>query len=415
MVPVIRAAVVVTLIAGSAVLAAAGPAFADTLYVAPEGDDENNCLSPSTACASFDRAYQAAALGDTVEVAAGEYTFQPILEMEGRTGETDEPDVTFRPAPGATVTLGCWEEGINCLGVEAHHVTVEDMRTADLEPLVGLPRQGGVCICRGSYDVTFRNIDAGELYIAGDRASVHGGDFGPIVDGVSKIEYGDDGPSEDIVIDGARFHDHRAHLEHGECIAAYSGVDVTIRNSRFDNCEPFGIFLATGSDEAATGYTIENNVFTNSGGVPMSAHIKSRWNPGGDCSGLTVRYNTFLDDNVISECPGEGIRWHSNVFELGGCGKVGRFDHNVWLDGPSRCGSDPNLVVAELGVGEDGRLEPGSPAVGAGDPSGVPAFDIDGLPRAFGGAPDAGADEQGQIDGLPVVGWILARAYGAAG
>jgi hypothetical protein len=415
MVTVIRAAVVIVII-GSAALAAAGPASADTLYVAPGGDDEHDCRAPKTACASFDRAYQAAQLGDTVEVADGEYPFQPIWEMEGRTDESDEPDVTFRPAAGASVTLTCWDDGTNCLGVEAHHVTVERMQTAELEPLVGLPRQGGVCICRGSYDVTFRDIDAGDLYIAGDLVSVYGGDFGPIVDGVSKIEYGDDGPSEDILIDGARFHDHRAHAEHGECIAAYSGAGVTIRNSRFDNCEPFAIFLAPGAEDSTTDYTIENNVFTNSDAVPMSAHIKTKIKRGADCSGLTVRYNTFIDQNVISECPGSGIRWHSNVFEAGGCGKVGRFDHNVWLDGPTRCGADPNVAVAALGVDAEGRLvDADSPAVGAGDPAGAPAVDIDGVPRAFGGPPDAGADEQTRTGDLPVVGWILARAFSGAG
>jgi hypothetical protein len=402
------------LAATAIMLVLAVPASADTLYVAPSGDDERDCRTRDAACLSFDRAYQAADLGDTVEVAAGKYGFQPIWEMEGRTDARDRPDVTFRPAAGAKVTLRCWDDGSNCLGVEAHHVTVEGMRTANLKPLGGLPRQGGVCICRGSYDVTFRDIDAGYLYIAGDRATVLGGDFGPITEFVSKIEYGDDGPSRDIMIDGARFHDHRAYESHSECIAAYSGVNVTIRNSTFDNCEPFGIFLAPGGGEVGSGYTIENNVFTNSDGVPMSAHIKTRFERGADCSGLTVRFNTFLADNVISECPGKDIRWTSNVFELGGCGEVGRFDHNVWLEGEARCGADANLQVTDLGVTADGRLNPDSPAIEAGDPASAPATDADGDLRLFGAAPDAGADEQHQDwddDGLPVVGSLLTRAY----
>jgi hypothetical protein len=392
--------------------ATAAPASAATLYVAANGDDDRSCRTPATACRSFDRAYQQAALGDTVEVAAGTYAFQAIFELDGRTDERDRPDVTFRPAAGAKVTLRCWDDGRNCLAVEAHHVTVEGMRTADLEPLGGLERQGGVCICRGSYDVTFRDIDAGYLYIAGDSASVYGGDYGPITEIVSKIEYGDDGPSRDIVIDGARFHDHRSYKSHSECIAAYSGVNVTIRNSTFDNCEPFGIFLAPGEGEVATGYTIENNVFTNSAGVPMSAHIKTRSEPGSDCTGLTVRFNTFLDDNVISECSGGDIRWTSNVFELGGCGEIGRFDHNVWLEGEARCGADENLRVSDLGVTDDGRLTDGSPAVEAGDALAAPLADIDGDLRLFGAAPDAGADEAGTppVGGVPVVGWLLARA-----
>jgi Right handed beta helix region len=395
-------------------LLVAAPASADTLYVAPAGDDDGDCRAPASACRSFDRAYQVAALGDTVEVAAGRYESQPIFEVEGRTDEKDRPDVTFRPAQGAAVTLECWDDGSNCLAVEAHHVTVEGMRMADLKPLGGLARQGGVCICRGSYDVTFRSVDAGYLYIAGDRASVLGGDFGPITEFVSKIEYGDDGPPRDVLIDGAHFHDHRAHESHSECIAAYSGENVTIRNSTFDNCEPFGIFLSPSAGEVATGYTIENNVFTNTGGVPMSAHIKAGAEDGSDCSRLTVRFNTFIDDNVISECRGKDIRWHSNVFELGGCGEVGRFDHNVWLEGGTRCGSDTNVQVDDLGLTQDAHLTAESPAIEAGDPSDAPAADIDGELRLFGPAPDAGADERLDESAglLPVIGWLLTRAYG---
>jgi hypothetical protein len=286
---------------------------------------------------------------------------------------------------------------------------------ADLKPLGGLARQGGVCICRGSYDVTYRDLDAGYLYIAGDSATVLGGDFGPITEFVSKIEYGDDGPSRDILIDGASFHDHRAFESHSECIAAYSGVDVTIRRSRFDNCEPFGIFLAPGAGEVATGYTIENNLFTNTGNVPMSAHIKARGEEGSDCSRLTVRFNTFLDDNVISECRGKGVRWHSNVFELGGCGEVGRFDHNVWLEGGTRCGADENAQVGDLGLDAQGRPRPGSPAVDAGDRADAPLTDVEGDLRLFAGAPDAGADERsaGGI-AVPIVGWLFSRVSSRA-
>jgi hypothetical protein len=408
-----------------ACLAPAAPAFAESpkvLHVAPAsatppGDDRNDCLGAATPCLSFDRAYQAAALGDAVEVAAGRYPFQAIRELEGRTADRDRPDVTFRPAPGADVVIGCWDNGSNCIGIEGHHVTVEGMRTADLEPLGGLARQGGVCICRGSFDVTFRDVDAGYLYIAGDSASVYGGDFGPITEFVSKIEYGDDGPSEDIVIDGAHFHDHRMHESHIECIAAYSGVRVAIRNSTFDNCEVFSIFLSPGGDQVATDYTIENNVFMNSGAVPMSAHLKANFKPGADCSGLTVRYNTFLEDNIVSDCPGDGIRWHSNVFELGGCGAVGSFDHNVWLDEVEPCG-ERNLVVDELGLTPDGRLLDGSAAIGAGDRSDVPARDVDGDRRPRGWAPDAGADEWAgaePLGSLPGAAWLVGYAYALVG
>jgi hypothetical protein len=48
---------------------AAGP-----WYVAPDGSDGNNCLSPATACATINGAIGKASSGDTIYVAMGTYT-----------------------------------------------------------------------------------------------------------------------------------------------------------------------------------------------------------------------------------------------------------------------------------------------------------------------------------------------------
>jgi hypothetical protein len=319
--------------------------------------------------------------------------------------------VVFEEAPGERVVIGC-PEGIvyNCLAVEGQHVTYRGFETVDdsvLGRVNGFPQQGSVCVCRTAYDVTLEDVDAGELYIAGSDVRVLGGDYGPTADRVSKIEYGDGGPPTDVTIDGAAFHDHRraSGHQHVECIAAYSGDRVTIRNSTFDDCEGFSIFLAPGVGGVARNYTIENDVFRNTGGVPSSAAIKTadREAPGPerppDCSNLLVRNSTFLDDNVASECPGENIRWLSNVYEvMDGCdGAVGEFDYSVQWDDPSvpgapeECGGHV-VKPASLGLGgpDGAHLEPGAAAIGAGDPAESTAFDIDGQPRV---APDAGADE----------------------
>jgi hypothetical protein len=293
------------------------------------------------------------------------------------------------------VTLGCDSDLSDCIEIENKHVTVKNMRTADYPPVNGLPRQGGVCICRGSDDVTLYNIDAGYFYTAADNASFIAGDYGPVVDQVSKIEYGVDRPPENIVIDGVFVHDHRGVDRHPECLAFYAGSNVTIRNSRFNNCEVFGIFLAPGNDHSDN-VLVENNFFSNTGDVSMSAHIKTR--SSGSCSNLMFRHNTFVDKNVISECPGPNVRWESNVMTNGGCPAVGTADYNVVLSG--KCGAH-DVVVSDLGLvdrnGLDFHLRADSPARGRGNPASGATDDIDGngRPNPAGSPPDAGADERG--------------------
>ncbi len=189
------------LLAGCASAHAAEPAL---VHVAPDGDDRRDCLSPATACASFDAGYHAAAPGDVVEVAAGTY---PPQTFSVDPSKTSELDVLVRPAPGAQAVVGCHGPD-NCLATEgADHLTVEGIATAYLEPVWvdrlqrSLPRQGGVALDRGSQDVTFRDLDAGHLWFAAGDSAVLGGDYGPTVDEDSKIAGGD---GSNQLIDGAR-------------------------------------------------------------------------------------------------------------------------------------------------------------------------------------------------------------------
>jgi hypothetical protein len=366
-----------------------GPA---SVWMSTVGNDATCArLDPSRPCKTMNRAYEIAQPGDQVEVAGGTYASQ-LIEVDP--AKTSLNDVVFRPAPGVTPTFTCDADASDCIAVEGKHVTVKNMRTADMSPIGGMPRQGGLCICRGSDDVTFYNIDAGYVYIAGDNANVIGGDYGPIVDQVSKIEVNVGRSPRNILVEGAFFHDHRGYARHAECWAIYAGENLTMRNNRLNNCEVFGMFIATGS-ETARNYVIENNWFSNTGDVGMSAHIKTRSNT--TCENILIRHNTFIDNDVISECPGTNIRWESNIFTDGGCGAVGTFDWNVSLK--DKCGPH-DIIVSDLGLidrnGLDFHLRPDSPARGRGNPAGSPLTDIDGdsRPNPFGTPPDAGADER---------------------
>ena len=69
--------------------------------MSPSGSDSATCTSAAP-CASFERAYSVAAAGDVVEIRAGSYGGQDIDAAPKASG----PAVVFRPATGASVTVG---------------------------------------------------------------------------------------------------------------------------------------------------------------------------------------------------------------------------------------------------------------------------------------------------------------------
>src|SRR6266508_1465460 len=99
----------------AATMAACSTPVGANLYVSPSGNDANSCTATAP-CASFNRAYQVAQPGQTVQVAGGTYPMQVIADkpsMRGLNGcdpygewgaATTAKCVRFVPAPGATVT-----------------------------------------------------------------------------------------------------------------------------------------------------------------------------------------------------------------------------------------------------------------------------------------------------------------------
>jgi hypothetical protein len=361
-------------------------AIENRIYVHPTGSDLNTCTQAEP-CRSFNRAYRAAVPGQTVEVAAGEYSAQAVQPDDAKSGEDD---VVFTPAPGASVELADLEvQG-------ADHLTFEKMRTAHW------------AAGPGTVDVTFRELDVGEFYIWGvgtERISIIGGDYGPsVAPNVPKIMTG---PPKDILIDGARFHDIKSTdpRYHVECLNVWGGQGIVIRNSRFEDCHVFAILFQLCCDSTTLeDVTIENNWFGRS--YPDVLLTLNFADSGQNWRNFVIRYNSMSEPVRLAQGTDrhDGGRLVGNIIRVnseGDCGLLGGMvpSHNVFVNPAAlACGDETNKGVTDAGFLDsafDFHLAAGSPAIDAGSPDDFPASDIDGDARFTGQAPDAGADEVG--------------------
>jgi hypothetical protein len=314
-----------------------------------------------------------------VEVAAGSYGSQSI-GVDG--SKTSSVDVVFRPAAGASVSLGS-------LKVWGKHVEVREMVLS------------GWTVEAGAADVTFRNLDVnGGIFInGGDSISIIGGSVGPGVDYHPQFAPWPVGsPITNILIDGVEFHDWtRSNSSvHTECLQIAGGNGVTIRNSVFRNCAVFALSITeyNGSGPPRN-YLIENNVFGTSIGGYYSLQFNSNASALRD---ILIRNNSstqeFLIDNQQPTI--SNVRAVANVAPIApwNCSSRVTYAYNVW-QGAACSPTDRN--VSSLGFRNPGALDlhlvAGAAAIGRGDPANHPATDIDGDARPSGGAPDAGADE----------------------
>ncbi|MEW6583757.1 MAG: hypothetical protein AB1416_13455, partial [Actinomycetota bacterium] len=321
-----------------------------TLAVAPGGSDAADC-SPARPCATFRRAYLRARPGDVVRVAGGAYPPQQIPAVRGRGG----PRVVFRPAPGARVRLGRGNATLNSLDVFASHVEVRSMALAD-----------GFYVHPGADDVTLRSLDVRFFAIvSASNVRVVGGDVGPVHDYSSSItpRSESDPMPRDILLDGVRFHDYtRSPGAHVECLQAWSIDGFVLRNSRFERCAVFGLFVANLFHGVTRDALIENNVFDeviqgpNGGG--QSVRIAAR--------DTVFRYNSVLGTVFVDPEYSRGVSMVANVGALTGnlCQPGVRYDYNVWR--AVRCGrtdwrAASGFVRPRVGA-PDLHLRPGSAA-----------------------------------------------------
>jgi hypothetical protein len=317
----------------------AGTAAASPLAISTSGNDRTCSRGrQSRPCLTFDRAYHLAHCGDTVQISSGRYGAQTLYEVASRSCSRN---VTFRPAAGASVSVESIRFGDGYDSTNApDRITLKNFAVRKRVDLWG-----------DVQNVTLDRIDGGAFYIQGvNNVLIKGGDWGPC---------DSSGPSEcrsqsfitedsrvnehtrNVTIDGAVFHDYviSAAGDHFECLFTTGGSNVTIRNSRFDNCRTYAI--ATGAREWAKydNWVIENNGFGRTccyGASDRSSAILL----GGEVpvSNMLIRFNTFIrGQGIVDEggVVGANIRVAKNILTHTGCIGAIRYSGNLFTGG--RC------------------------------------------------------------------------------
>jgi hypothetical protein len=386
-----RKSLLTVLAIGLCALATAPVATAASVFVRPTGSDSNPCtkLRP---CRTFNRAYHDARPGQMVRVAAGIYPGQTI-GFDG--SKTSSRDVVFAPARRAVVIV------TGKVSVYGRHVRLRGMRFLD-----------GWETKPSARDVTLSHIRARYMLISsGSHIRVLGGevfpgpnftgDYDPMISTAS----GSGTPPTNILLSGVRFHGWSRPPGsgfHTECLQIGSGVNLTIRKSRFWGCATHDIFIRSwgtinGGYHPLKNIRIENNYFARTLDGFYSIQFVDDMAP--NSTSFLVRNNSALQ--TFHDAVGRGtIRFSGNAISnmsAWECGQSSRsrWRYNVYGSG-ARCGSTDR--VGRLRFVNPARLDLriafGSAAINHGDPTSYPRTDIQGQRRPKGRRPDAGADEK---------------------
>jgi hypothetical protein len=377
------------------------------VFVATTGNDATCVRGDSTKpCKTLNKAYQIAQSGDTVEVAAGNYTgMQTLLADASKTSM-----VTFQPAQGANVSFDEVYFGVNQGAAGASWVTLKDfsvpqdvaMFTAQHITLDGI--NGGSVYVRGTQHVLVQNSDLGPCQSSGPN----------VCQSNNKVDTPLQGETEanDITFKNNIIHDSTITNvnDHFECFFIRGGNNLTFDWNKFYNCWTYDLMFQSLTPITMT---LQNNWFGLTSQFGGGSRQSAICYCGGQVGSVMMRYNSFAPgESFVTENgnPPGTVTAIGNIFGSSGsrpdydCPGNVTFDYNVWLGGSS-CGTHavnaganlPYINSANVGPNWDYHLSGsgGTVADNLVTPTTanyVVSTDIDGDTRS---APrDAGADER---------------------
>jgi hypothetical protein len=260
-------------------------------------------------------------------------------------------------------------------------------------------------------------IDGGSFNIFGvSNWFLSGNDWGPCgtptpIDCTSQNFTGHD--VSNLVIDGDTFHDYTitpGSGAHWECLYVNGSLgSLTIRNSRFWNCQTYAIYF-TGFHPLhryAGSWTVENNWFgstccfgSNLRNSAINLGVDSSQGAG-NVTNLLIRFNSFAPGQTLVREGGGGgvnIRAIGNIFGAAGCVSDVSYSYNVWITGA--CGQNASnaanpYVNPSDGAAGDYHLGAPSTADNFVTPTGADYALSSDYDRQTRSAPrDAGSDER---------------------
>jgi hypothetical protein len=385
------------------------PPTQPAVRVSLQGDD-GSCGRGAEAspCASFHRAFEVAQGGDEVEIEAGSYGPQAIGPSAVDKGAT----VTFRPAPGASVS-------VSSLSISASHVAVVDVVASG----TGESR-GGLDVCDtecvpGLQDVLIRNFRGKFAFIRASNVTVDGGEFGDFdacragdPEDAFRLWGGDavHQPENDVV-EGVTIHDvgsgagntcegttHAGY--HVDCLQTQGGVNIRIQDDIFYHCATSDIQAEPFDGAVERNWLVQNNVFAPT--ACCNSVVLTQAEDGGDCSTLVIRYNDLASPPNDAYCQGGHLQLYGNIFTepVQSCLQNTNEAYDVYpARNPATCAGRGNrkcnpAFASPNAAPPDYRLLPVDRcARGAGDPKLFPHSDAFRHPRPEGVVPEAGAYE----------------------